>query len=999
MRKILTMLFCCVCLLSAKAQTTPNMYRNIDQAKMNHWVDSVFDAMSYDERIGQLFMVIAEPKSDNRNMQRLMKYVNEIKIGGILFHKGNPVTQAEVTNRLQKASRVPMFVSLDGEWGLSMRLSGTTRFPKNMMLGAIEDNKLITEYGKEVARQCKEMSIQINFAPDIDVNSNTDNPIIGLRSFGENPQAVADKGLAYARGLEGAGIISVAKHFPGHGDTSEDSHQTLPVVHHSRARLDSIELVPFKRYIYDGYAGVMTGHLYIPSLDKTRNLPSSLSRPVVTGLLKEELGFKGLCFTDALAMKGASTNKSDNPSVKALLAGNDILLAPAAPLNDFAAVKEAIDEGILNIEDIEARCIKILQYKYITGLNKYRPIDTKGLSQRLNSPHAAWLAAKLNAEAITLLKNEANTVPLKQLDKKKIAALSIGAAVGNDFQEMLGRYDSVACFSISRNSTAAQVQNVYKQLEKYDVIICSVHTVRIPESQLLRQLATKKELIYAFFTLPYFCKEYKSSIQKAKSVVMGYEATSLAQEYAAQLIFGGIPAKGKLPVTIPGLYYAGTGIFTEKTRLGYHEPEEVGANAIRLEVIDAIAEEGLEQKAYPGCQVLVAKDGMIIYNKSFGYYDYNETQPVQENSVYDLASASKAAGTLLAVMKAYDEKKFTLNNKISDYIPELKASNKKDLNIKELLYHQSGVVSTINFYLDAIDKDSYKGSLYSWEKNATHPVRFDAKTFVRNDFKYLPDLVSDKKKPGFTTEVARNFFVHDSFKDSIMQDIKDSRLGTRGKYVYSCINFIMLKMMVENQMKQPMDQLLRQNFYSPLGARHTTYNPLKVMDTLQIVPTENDLFVRRQLLRGYVHDEAAAFQGGVSGNAGLFSNANDLAKVLQLFLNQGTYGNEQYLSTETCRLFTQSKSPTSRRGLGFDKPAVGASKGSPCSSLTPPSVYGHTGFTGTCFWVDPDNQMLYIFLCNRVNPSRANSKLSHLDIRTRIQDAIYKAIDRKSKKD
>ena len=999
MRKILTMLFCCVCLLTAKAQTIPNLYRNVDQTKMNHWVDSVFDSMTYDERIGQLFMVIADPKSDNRNMQRLMRYVNEIKIGGILFHKGNPVTQAEVTNRLQKASRVPMFVSLDGEWGLSMRLSGTTRFPKNMMLGAIENNRLITEYGKEVARQCKEMGIQINFAPDIDVNSNTDNPIIGLRSFGENPQAVAEKGLAYARGLEGEGIISVSKHFPGHGDTAEDSHNTLPSVHHDLARLDSVELYPFKRYIYDGYAGVMTGHLYVPALDKTRNLPSSFSRPIVTGLLKDKLGFRGLCFTDALAMKGATTSKSDNPSVKALLAGNDILLAPAAPINDFTAVKEAIDEGILNIEEVEAKCIKILQYKYITGLNKYKPIEIKGLSERLNSPHAEWLAAKLNAEAITLLKNEADFIPLKQLDKKKIAALSIGSPVGNDFQKMLSRYDSVANFSISRSSTAAQVQQVYKQLEKYDVIICSIHTVRIPESQLLRQLATKKELVYAFFTLPYFCKDYKNSIQKAKAVVMGYEATPLAQEYAAQLIFGGIAAKGKLPVTIPGLYYAGTGLFTEKTRLGYHEPEEVGANPIRLEVIDSIVEEGLEENAYPGCQVLVAKDGMVIYDKSFGYFDYSQSQPVQENSVYDLASASKAAGTLLAVMKAYDEKKFTLNNKISEYIPELKGSNKKDLNIKEMLYHQSGVVSTINFYLDAIDKDSYKGSLYSREKNATHPVRFDAKTFVRNDFKYLPDLVSDKKKPGFTTEVARNFYLHDSFKDSIIQDIKDSRLGTRGKYVYSCVNFIMLKMMVENLMKQPMDQLLHNNFYSRLGAHHTTYNPLKVMDTLQIVPTEDDRFVRRQLVRGYVHDEAAAFQGGVSGNAGLFSNANDLAKVLQLFLNQGKYGNEQYLSTETCRLFTQSKSPTSRRGLGFDKPAVGTHKGSPCGSLTPPSVYGHTGFTGTCFWVDPDNQLLYIFLCNRVNPSRANSKLGALDIRTRIQDAIYKAIDRKSQKD
>lgn len=992
MRKILTMLLCAVCLLSGKAQTTPNMYRNVDQAKMNHWVDSVFDAMSYDERIGQLFMVIADPKSDNRNMQRLMRYVNEMKLGGILFHKGNPVTQAEVTNRLQKASRVPMFVSLDGEWGLSMRLSGTTRFPKNMMLGAIEDDKLITEYGKEVARQCKEMGIQINFAPDIDVNSNTDNPVIGLRSFGENPRAVADKGLAYARGLEGSGIISVAKHFPGHGDTSEDSHNTLPAVHHNRARLDSVELYPFRRYIYDGYAGIMTGHLYIPALDKTRNLPSSFSRPIVTGLLQEELGFRGLCFTDALAMKGASTSKSDNPSVKALLAGNDVLLAPAAPLTDFAAVKAAIEEGILQMKDIEARCIKILKYKYITGLNNYRPIDTKGLSKRLNSPHAEWLAAKLNAEAITLLKNDGNIVPLKQLNKKKIAALSIGSPVGNEFQEMLGRYDSIAYFSISRNATAAQVQNVYRQLEKYDVIICGIHTVRIPESQQLRQLATKKDLIYAFFTLPYFCKEYKNSIMKAKAVVMGYEGTPLAQEYAAQVIFGGIPAKGKLPVTIPGMFHAGSGIFTEKTRLGYHEPEEVGANAVRLDVIESIVEEGLEQKAYPGCQVLVAKDGMVIYNKSFGYFDYSGKQSVAENSVYDLASASKAAGTLLAVMKAYDEKKFTLNNKIADFIPVLKDSNKKNLNIKELLYHQSGVISTINFYLNAIDRESYKGSLYSGTKNATHPVRFDAKTFVRNDFKYLPDIVSDKKKPGFTTEVARNFYVHDSFRDSIIQEIKDSRLGTRGKYVYSCINFIMLKMMVENQMKQPMDQLLRKDFFSPLGAWHTTYNPLKTMDTLQIVPTEDDQFVRRQLVRGYVHDEAAAFQGGVSGNAGLFSNANDLAKVLQLYLNQGTYGNEQYLSKETCRLFTQSKSPTSRRGLGFDKPAVGSHKGSPCGSLTPPSAYGHTGFTGTCFWVDPDNQLIYIFLCNRVNPSRANSKLGRLDIRTRIQDAIYKAI-------
>ncbi|MCD7977421.1 MAG: serine hydrolase [Tannerellaceae bacterium] len=1000
MRKIYFFILLCLSgfSLSAQTQTIPELLRQADQQKMNHWVDSVFDAMSYDERIGQLFMIVSEPKTDNRTIQRLLRYIDEIKIGGILFHKGDPVTQAEVTNRMQKESKVPLLISLDGEWGLSMRLDGTTRFPKNMMLGAIENNELIRIYGEEVARQCKEMGIHINFAPALDVNSNTSNPVIGLRSFGEDPDAVAEKGIAYSRGLESNGIISVAKHFPGHGDTAEDSHYTLPAVRHDRERLENIELLPFRRYVYEGFSGMMTGHLYVPTLDKTPNKAASFSRPIVTGLLTDEIGFTGLKFTDALQMKGAVSGR-ENPCIMALQAGNDVLLAPSAPFSDFNAVKQAIEKGILDLKEIEAKCIKILRYKYIAGLNEYKPVELQGLSERLNSPHAAWVAAKLNAEAITLLKNESAIIPVRELDKKKIAAVSFGDVAGNEFQTMLQRYDEVATFSIPRNATAAQVQQVYNRLNNYDVIICGIHTVRIPESQSLIQLAAKKEVILTFFTLPYFCKQYSKTIQQAKGVVMAYESTPLAKEYAAQVIFGGIGARGKLPVSIPTLYFAGTGIFTAKSRLGYHEPEEVGANAKRLEVIESIVNEGLEKEAYPGCQVLVAKDGMIIYNKGFGYFDYNKKQKVTEHSVYDLASVSKAAATLLAVMKGYDQEFFTLTHKVSDFVPELRESNKKDLVIRELLYHQSGVIPTINFYLKTIDKDSYKGSLYSATKNATHPVQFDPKTYVRNDFAFLPELVSPVEKPGFHTQVARNFYLNQTFQDTIMQEIRDSRLGVRGKYQYSCINFIMLQKMMENQLGKPLDEILYTNFYDRLGAKKLRYNPVKYMDSLLIVPTENDQFIRRQLLRGYVHDEAAAFQGGVSGNAGLFSNANDLAKVLQLFLNQGGYGNEQYLSMETTRLFTQSKSPNSHRGLGFDKPVVGNPKSSPCGALAPRSVYGHTGYTGTCFWVDPENDLIYIFLSNRVNPTRVNSKLSALEIRKRIQDAIYKAIDRKSQKD
>ncbi|MDR3268972.1 MAG: serine hydrolase [Tannerella sp.] len=969
----------------------PALHANAVQAEMNRWVDSVFNSMSEDERIGQLFMVVADPKSDVKNMQTLHEYITKVKIGGVLFQKGDPLTQADVTNRLQKDSRIPLFIALDGEWGLSMRLSETTRFPKNMMLGAIGDNRLIEEYAEEVGRQCKEMGIHINFAPAIDVNSNPDNPVIGLRSFGENPDVVAEKGIAYARGLESAGILSVAKHFPGHGDTSEDSHRTLPVVRRSAAGLDSMELLPFQKYIAGGFAGIMVTHLYVPAIDSTENRATSMSKIVVTDVLKKKMGFQGLCFTDALAMKGATPGNSESQSVQALLAGNDVILAPNALMKELEAVKKAVKDNLLEQEEMHRRCRKILQYKYIAGLNRYRPVELKGLSGRLNSSHAAWLVAKLNAEAITVLKNDDGFLPLRQLDKKKIASLSIGSASGYEFQEMLNNYEPMPSYRITRQTKDVEIQKIVKELESYDVLICGIYSPT-NEPPAIREWAQKKKIIYVFFTSPYICMDYQAQISRAKAVVMAYEGTSHAQTYAAQVIFGGIPAKGKLSVTVPDLFQAGAGFATEKTRLGYHQPEEVGLDAAGLDTIDRIVKEGLEQNAYPGCQVLVAKEGMIIYHKSFGYYDYQRKKRVTENSVYDLASVSKASGTLLAVMKAYDDKLLTLDAPVSLYIPALQGSDKGDLRVEELLYHQTGLPATIGFYLDAIDKDSYKGNLYSRKKTPAHTVRYEARTYVRTDFKFRPELVSNSRKKGFTTEVADGFYLHDSFKDTIMQDIRNAGLGSRGKYLYSCVNFILLKMIVENQTRQPMDRLLQTSFFDRLGGETLTYNPLKKMEASQIVPTEDDRFLRRQLLQGYVHDEAAAFQGGVSGNAGLFSSANDLAKVLQLYLNDGTYGGERYLSEATCRLFTESKSPTCRRGLGFDKPEADTLKTSPCGELTPLSVYGHTGFTGACFWVDPDSRLIYIFLSNRVNPTRANNKLSSLHIRGRIQDVIYQSI-------
>jgi beta-glucosidase-like glycosyl hydrolase/CubicO group peptidase (beta-lactamase class C family) len=922
---------------------------------MERWVDSVFTTLSEDEQIGQLFMPIVYPNEREENRQQAIRYVRDYGIGGVLYQKGKATMQAEVTNRMQSAARIPLLVSLDGEWGLSMRLEGTVRFPKNMLLGAGNNEALVEAYGQEVGRQCREMGIHVNFAPDMDVNSNADNPVIGLRSFGEDVNLVVRLGLAYARGLESMGVLSVAKHFPGHGDTSEDSHRTLPFVAHHRERLDSVELHPFVHYIKAGFGGMMTGHLRVPALE-AGPIASSFSRPIVTGLLQEELGFSGLCFTDALEMKGAAA-KGTNASVQALLAGNDILLGPSSLVTDFEAVQKAVHRGIIRRELIEEKCRKVLRYKYVLGLNNYRPIETEKLPERLLSPHGAWLSAKLNVEAMTLVKNEEDFLPLRELGNKRTAVLSLGSPSGNTFQQLLSRYDSVALFSLERTATHEQVKAICDRLVTYDRVICAVHTTRISENEALRQLAAEHELALLFFTPPYHARRYKATIQEAKAVLIAYEETQGTMDFAGQAIYGGVAVKGRLPVTVPGLFEMGSGIETEKTRLGYHEPEEAGVDPFHLTLVDRLVKLGLDTGAYPGCQLLVAKNGWVIYHKAFGYTDSSSQTAVTTEHIYDLASVTKVTATLPALMKAYDEDLFTLRQPLGRHLSFVAHTKKANILIRDMLYHRSGLPATVDFFKDALADSS---------------------------------LCSTVPREDFSIQVARDFYLCDSFPQYIRRDIRNARMVRQGRYVYSCVNFILLKMMFEEMKGIAMDDYLHHSFYAPLGAQTTTYNPLQRFPLNRIVPTENDRTVRKQVLQGFVHDEGAAFQGGVSGNAGLFSTANDLAKLLQLYLNEGKYGGEDYLSAATVRFFTSNKSPNSRRGLGFDKPSRSIAS-SPCGHLAPLSTYGHTGYTGTCCWIDPDNQLIYVFLSNRVHPTRTNVLLSRLDLRERIQDEIYKS--------
>lgn len=980
-KNILLSLFLCVAsAVWAQQQVTPTLYKNTDKAEMTRWVDSVYAQMDTDEKIGQLFMPIVESTAAWRT--RTAGYINNQKVGGLLFSKGTLAQQAEATNYAQSIAKTPLLISLDGEWGLSMRLTDAPVFPRNQIIGAIHNEEIIRLYGREVARQCREMGIHVNFAPTIDVHSNPANPVIGTRSFGEKPQNVAMQGIAYAKGLEEGGVMAVAKHFPGHGDTSEDSHKTQPTINHSRQRLETNELPPFREYVAAGLSGMMIGHLNVPALN-TRGLPASLSPSVGTDLLQKEMGFSGLVFTDGMGMQGVA-NQPDM-SIKALLAGNDIILGAINTEREFNAVKKAVENGTISAQMLEEKVRKILSYKYILQVHTSKPIATRGLGARINTSETRHVQQKIYDGALTLIKNQDSLLPLRRLDQLKIASVAIGAGTGNAFQKYLRKYANVTTIQAA---SAAAIPSA--QLKDFDAVIFSVHAGNTADAVAMQQFARDKKSILVLFTSPYRLGSLSNTIGNADAVLVAYDNSDFAQSAAAQGIFGGIGIGGKLPVST-GNFDVNTGIDTKKIRLGYAQPEEVGISSERLANIERIANEGVRQRAYPGCQILVAKDGVVIYERAFGRFDYSAaSSAVTDETVYDLASITKVSATLPAVMKLYDEKKIRLQDAISQFVPQTKGSDKAHIHIRALLLHESGITPFIPYYTSAIDPNSFSGSLFG-SRSATFHARY-AGAWGRTDYKFLPNLVSTQKTDKFYRPVANSLYASDEMHSVLLKDVIDSKLRTRGRYAYSCLNFMLLKEAVENIADTDLNSYVRQNFFDKLGAVSTTFLPLNYMTADLIPPTENDPFFRKQHLRGYVHDEGAALFGGISGNAGLFSNANDLAKLCQMWLNGGKYGDERFLSEETVRLFTTTKSSVSRRGLGFDKPDLRNNNASPTSPGTPITVYGHTGYTGTCFWVDPTNNMIYIFLSNRVNPERSPNRLSTLKIRERIQQELYNAI-------
>lgn len=970
------------------------VYKALQDKDCRHWVDSVMDKLSFKEKVGQLFIYTIAPVDTKRNLELLREVIDTYKVGGLLFSGGKMQNQVELTNRAQRQAKVPLMITFDGEWGLAMRLRGMPVFPRNMVLGCIRDNKLLYEYGREVARQCRQIGVQVNFAPVADVNINPENPVINTRSFGEDPIQVADKVIAYASGLESGGVLSVCKHFPGHGDTDVDSHKALPVLPFTRERLDSVELYPFKEAIRAGLGGMMVGHLQVPVIEPIGGLPSSLSRNVVYDLLTDELAFKGLIFTDALAMKGVAGN--GNVSLQALKAGNDMVLSPRNLKEEIPAVLEAIEKGELTREDIESKCRKVLTYKYVLGLKKKSYVQLSGLEQRINSPQTRDLVRRLNLAAITVLNNKNHILPLHTDKEQAIALLEVGDPGETDaLAKQLSRYTSLARFSLRANQTEEENQRLRDSLSTYKRIIVAVSEQRLaPYQPFFAKFVPESPAIYLFFTPGKMMLQIQRAVAHASAVVLGHSYSSDVQRQVADVLFAKASADGQLSASLGELFPTGAGVtITPKTPLHF-VPEEYGLSSAHLKRIDSIALDGIRQGAYPGCQVVVLKNGHIMFDKAFGTYTGKGSPRVESTNIYDLASLSKTTGTLLAIMKLYDKGRFNLTDKISDHLPFLQRTDKKDITIQEILYHQSGLPSWIPFYQEAIDKDSYDGRLFSARKDVHHPVQIGTTTWANPKFKFKSEYISPVKTGDYTVQICDSLWLNRSFRKVIEEKIAEAPLKQK-RYVYSDVGFILLEMLVEQLAGMPMETYLQREFYEPMGLEHTGYLPLRRFAKSEIVPSNKDRFLRKETLQGFVHDEASAFFGGLAGNAGLFSTARDVARVYQMLLNGGEIDGQRYLSKETCQLFTTETSKISRRGLGFDKPDADDPKKGNCAPAAPAEVYGHTGFTGTCAWVDPMNELVYVFLSNRIYPDVTNRKLNQLHIRERIQGAIYDAMKKK----
>ena len=947
------------------------------------WADSVYSSLNDDERIGQLIVarlssMDVKTKKITFLNEQVADYVKKYNIGSICVFQGSPLVQAGYLNYLKSIAKTPILFSIDGEWGVAMRiLDSVMPLPKQMMLGAVQDPAIIYQYGKVVAAQCKRLGIQMNYAPVMDVNNNPNNPVINDRSFGEDKYKVALFGTQYMKGMQDNGVMACAKHFPGHGDVAVDSHLDLPVINKSLQQIDSTELFPFKFIFNEGISSVMIAHLFIPSIDDRPNRPTSLSDKNIQGLLRKTIDYQGLTITDGLEMQGVKKFfPNGEASVESIIAGNDLLCLPDSIPMVVEKIKEAINQNRLSWENIEQHCKRVLMAKYQYVLSQNDTIVLNNLTKDLNKDIPAM--RRLVAEnAITLLSKEDNDFfELKRSHKKnKIAYVAIGIKNDNALTRRWKKEynNDVYYFDFNKKNADSTHLLINQLTNNYDKIVFGIHQInRAPANNfnisadalsLIDSIQQIKSSLILLFGNAYAVKNWCT----AKNLVVCYEDDSIVQNTAIDFLEARLKFKGTLPVTVCERYPYGFGLVDAVQSMPTVKAVEVGINEEKLSTIDSIVQDGINKKAMPGCVVLVAKNGKIVMEKSYGTYAYDEQEKVKTSSVYDLASLTKILSTTLAVMKLYDEQKIDLKKKLSFYLPQLKETNKEKIIIKDLLMHQAGLKPFIPYYKETLD----------------------------TQLCVMKKFYANCAKDSFGVHVANHLFLRNDCIDSFYRCVMTSEVEKKPKYVYSDNDFILLAALVEKISGKKLDTYVENNFYSPMGLHSIGYHPLNRITYDEIVPSTKEVGFRNQELRGYVHDQGAAIMGGVAGHAGLFSNAADIAAIMQMLLNNGEWKGKKYFNKETVKLFTSYQDKKSRRGLGFDKPERDNTKRNdpyPARAASP-ETFGHTGFTGTCAWADPKNDLIFIFLSNRIYPED-NGVFKTLNIRPKILETIYQSIEK-----
>ena len=943
--------------------------QNGQKKAQQKWVDSVYNSLNEDQRIAQLMVIRAHSNLGPDHVAKVESDIKKYNVGALCFFQGGPLRQAQLTNQYQKLAQTPLMVTIDGEWGLGMRLDSVLKFPYQLTMGAQQDPNLAYRVGVAIGEQCKRIGVHVNYAPVVDVNNNPNNPVIGFRSFGEDRDKVSRYGIAIMKGMQDAGIMACAKHFPGHGDVDVDSHYDLPVINKSLTQLDSMELVPFKAIFDAGVGSVMIAHLYIPAIDTTTNKATSISRNNVTNLLRNKMNYQGLTFTDALEMKGvAKYFPGGTIAVEALIAGNDMLCLPANVGESIEVIKKAIAEGRLSQQELEEKVRKVLASKYTLGLHRPQVIDTTNLLNDLNAKTNALREEVARKSLVLFTKLPAALSWPLQKGGRRIAYVQLGgkelSVIAKQLQTDLGATPFHLTYKDSV-SKADSLLGILKSSGNYDFFVVGVHGYSNKPADnfgiskaamfLYQSLNGDSTLTITFGTVQaakHFCE--------ARILVAAHQDDEITQGVAADWLQGDFAARGVLPVSVCQFNY-GYGIKQTKVKRTRERIQK------RLTRVDTIVQEGLDQKAYPGAVVMAVHKGTIIYHKAFGQYEYENSKPLQPESIFDLASVTKISATTVAVMKLYEQGKLKLEAPLKTYLPWVKGTNKENLIVRDILLHQAGLVAFIPFFRETLDSAG------------------------------IPDtsrIYATSAKKGFSVRVTDGLFLRDDWRDTIRQRIVKSPLGPAGKYVYSDLDFILLGEIVEQISGKTLDQFTQDHLYRPLGMYSTGFRPRNRFPVSQLVPTETEKHFRRSKIRGDVHDEGASILGGIAGHAGLFSNAYDLAILYQLLLDKGTFNGRRFFKPSTVSLFTSYQLKDSRRGLGFDKPERdNIFKKDPYPSLlASPETFGHTGFTGTCVWVDPKQELVYVFLSNRVYPTRNNNLLGQLQIRGRVQDAIYRAL-------